>query len=89
MEYLLPSVALWHSYILRFRMMCVRVDAEANTFPFSFAQQELCSNNTTHFTVEELERLLAAFKRVTEDRLQVRAATRLSEFRLSGLRASG
>lgn len=45
-------------------------------FPNSFAQsqQELISNNTTHFTVEELERLLAAFKRVTEDRLQVRYA---------------
>jgi hypothetical protein len=30
-------------------------------------------NNTTHFTKDELERLLAAFKRATEDRLQVRS----------------
>ena len=31
---------------------------------------ELLLNNTTHFTPEELERLLASFKRVTSDRLQ-------------------
>ena len=30
----------------------------------------LQANNTTHFAVEELERLLAAFKRVTHDRLK-------------------
>mmetsp|Transcript_8387 Transcript_8387/g.15900 ORF Transcript_8387/g.15900 Transcript_8387/m.15900 type:complete len:1684 (-) Transcript_8387:1295-6346(-) len=30
----------------------------------------LVENNTTHFTPDELERLLAAFKRVTNDRLQ-------------------
>ena len=33
---------------------------------------ELLENNTTHFTPPELERLLAAFTRVTQDRLQVR-----------------
>jgi hypothetical protein len=36
------------------------------------ASQALLENNTTHFTNDELERLLAAFKRVTADRLSVR-----------------
>ena len=37
----------------------------------------LQANNTTHFAVEELERLLAAFKRVTHDRLKVRLSAPL------------
>jgi hypothetical protein len=35
--------------------------------------QALLDNNTTHFTPDELERLLASFKRISNDRLQVRA----------------
>lgn len=33
--------------------------------------QSLVENNTTHFSLDELDRLLASFKRVTGDRLQV------------------
>lgn len=35
--------------------------------------EELLENNTTHFSPDELRKLLLAFKRMTQDRLQVRS----------------
>ena len=34
--------------------------------------EALIADNTTHFSTDELERLLVSFKRVTTDRLQVK-----------------
>jgi len=38
--------------------------------------EELMENNTTHFNVEELRKLLLAFTRMTQDRLQVSKSPR-------------
>eukprot|EP00899_Mesostigma_viride_P006767 jgi/Mesvir1/16091/Mv08385-RA.1 len=58
-----PSMGRAQEFLSQLDTVAVRLNPDEQ-------YASLLANNTTHFTPEELERLLIAFKRVTNDRLQ-------------------